>query len=87
VTKPESVAAYPLTHAARGETVELIDIRAGDTLRKRLVALGLSVGMQARVVQGDLGGPVILAVQNDTRLAIGHGMAQKIMVRPVEEGV
>lgn len=77
-------AAFPLTCAARGETVELTDIHAGDKLRQRLIALGLSVGMRVRVVHGDLTGPIIVAVKNDTRLALGHGMAQKIMVKPVK---
>ncbi|MBK9121717.1 MAG: ferrous iron transport protein A [Chloroflexi bacterium] len=80
----EPAAAFPLTCAARGETVVLTDIYAGDTLRQRLMALGLNVGMHVRVVQGALTGPVILAVRNDARLAIGQGMAQKIMVKPVE---
>ncbi len=75
---------YPLTCASRGETVVLTEIRAGDRLRKRLGEMGLSIGMQVRVVQGDLNGPVILAVKNDTRLAIGHGMAQRIVVRRLE---
>jgi len=78
------VDTYPLTSAARGETVTLTEIRAGDRLRKRLADLGLKIGMQVRVVQGDVSGPVILAVQNDSRLAIGHGMAQKIMVTHFE---
>lgn len=75
---------YPLTFAPRGETVVLTEIRAGEKLRKRLADLGLHIGMQVRVVQGDASGPVILAVQNDARLALGRGMAQKIMVSPAE---
>ncbi len=71
---------FPLTCAARGETVALTEIRAGDKLRQRLGDLGLNIGMCVRIVQGDLSGPIILAVKNDARLAIGHGMAQKIMV-------
>ncbi len=72
---------FPLTFAARGETVALSEIRAGDKLRQRLGDLGLNVGMRVRVVaEGDGSGAMILAVTNDSRLAIGHGMAQKIMV-------
>lgn len=71
---------FPLTFAARGETVTLKEICAGDKLCKRLSDLGLHIGMQVRIVQGDSCGPVILAVANDCRLALGRGMAQKIMV-------
>jgi ferrous iron transport protein A len=81
MSKRQPVDTYPLTFAARGETVTLIEIRAGDRLRRRLKEMGLNIGMRVRIVQGDLNGPVILAVANDTRLAIGQGMAQKIMVR------
>lgn len=73
---------FPLTFAASGETVSLVAIRSGDRLRKRLGELGLTTGMRVRVVQGDSGGPVILAVRNDSRLAIGRGMAQNIFVTP-----
>lgn len=77
-----AVASFPLTCAARGETVDLVEIRAGDGMRKRLLDLGLKVGAQVRVVQEGNGGPIILAVHNDSRLALGPGMAQKIMVQP-----
>jgi ferrous iron transport protein A len=83
----QPVNTYPLTFAARGEMVVLTEIRAGDRLRKRLGEMGLSIGMQVRIVQGDLNGPVILAVKNDSRLALGRGMAQKIMVRHLEGDV
>lgn len=79
-----AVETYPLTFASRGETVMLSEIRAGNRVRQRLAELGLTLGMEVRIVQGDLNGPVILAVKNDTRLAIGRGMAQKIVVTPLK---
>lgn len=78
---------YPLTFANRGEWVQLAEIRAGNKLRKRLADLGLHIGMQVRIMQDDHAGPVILAVKNDSRLAVGRGMAQKIMVHSAEEQV
>lgn len=81
-THPNS---YPLSFAPRGERVTLMEIRAGNRLRKRLSDLGLHIGMQVRVVQDDMHGPLILAVTDDARLALGRGMAQKIMVERVEE--
>jgi len=73
-------AYFPLTFAADGDTVALMEIRAGSALRKRLGDLGLNIGMQVRIVQSSTNGPLILAVTNDSRLALGRGMAQKIMV-------
>jgi Fe2+ transport system protein FeoA len=72
--------SFPLVFADRGETVALAEIRAGDKLRKRLADLGLNVGMTVRIVQTAGSGQIILAVKDDSRLALGRGMAQKIMV-------
>jgi len=69
----------PLTLVSAGEEARLLAIRGGQALRKRLADLGLNVGMTVRVVQVDPQGPIILAVK-DSRLAIGRGMAQKVMV-------
>ncbi len=67
-----------------GQTVELASIEGGRRLRKRLADLGLTVGSRIRVVQNHFAGPLLLAVQQDTRLAIGRGMAQKIRVQSPE---
>jgi ferrous iron transport protein A len=76
-----SSVLMPLSFAAIGETVTLAEVRAGERLRRRLGDLGLNIGMSVRVVQNDSCGQMILAVTNDSRLAIGRGMAIKIMVR------
>lgn len=75
---------FPLTFAKRGEWVILKEIHAGDRLRRRLGELGLNMGMRVRIVQDKTSGPVILAVANDSRLAVGRGMAQKIIVECAE---
>lgn len=82
-SRNDPAACFPLTFAERGQPVILTEIRAGDRLRSRLAALGLHVGMTVRVVQANPDGPLILAVSGDSRLAIGRGMAQKMMVKPV----
>jgi ferrous iron transport protein A len=64
-----------------GQTVELVRIGECRRLRKRLADLGLNVGLNVRVVQNSFAGPLILAVREDSRLAIGRGMAQRILVR------
>jgi len=84
MAKDNTATSFPLTFAARGQTVILAEIRAGDKLRRRLADLGLTIGMQVRIVQEDASGPVILAVKHDSRLAVGRGMAQKIMVSSIE---
>ncbi len=78
-------SAMPLSMVTPGETVELIQIREGKRLRKRLADLGLNVGLEIRVVQNCFSGPLILAVKEDARLAIGRGMAHQILVVPREK--
>lgn len=72
----------PLSMVGSGQTVELVEIRSGQRLRKRLAELGLHVGTPMRVVQGTLRGPVILAIKDDCRLALGRGITQRIIVMP-----
>jgi Fe2+ transport system protein FeoA len=75
-------SAMPLSMVSPGETVELVQIRECRRLRKRLADLGLNVGLDVRVVQNCFSGPLILAVKEDARLAIGRGMARQILVVP-----
>jgi ferrous iron transport protein A len=73
-------ATMPLSSVRPGQTVELVGIEECRRLRKRLADLGLNTGVCVRVVQNSFAGPLILAVREDARLAIGRGMARKITV-------
>lgn len=77
--------AFPLSAAPCGHCVRLVAIEGGRTLRKRLAELGLNLGAEVRVVQRH-GGPLILAVKGDTRMALGRGMAHRILVETAEAG-
>ncbi len=70
----------PLAMARPGEEVELVGINAGFGLRKKLADMGLFPGVPLRIVQSQLPGPVIIEVRG-SRLALGRGMTQRIMVR------
>ncbi|GAB4574398.1 MAG: hypothetical protein Kow0077_20740 [Anaerolineae bacterium] len=83
IAQPHALeATHPLCFTHPGETVKIVEIRGGRRLRKRLADLGLNVGMAVRVIQGTHGGPMLLAFKGDARLAIGAGIAQKILVAP-----
>ena len=75
--KPEN-SSFPLTMAVRGQLVRLTKIMAGRKLTHRLTELGLTPGVNFEVLH-DHGGPLLLAVR-DSRLALGRGMASKILV-------
>jgi len=72
----------PLVMVSEGEDARLVAVYGGLHLRRRLADLGLNIGMTVRVVRNDPHGPVILAVK-DSRLALGLGMAHKVMVELV----
>jgi ferrous iron transport protein A len=55
--------------------------RGGAGLDKRLASMGLQINSKIEILQR-LGGSLVVAV-NDIRLALGAGMAHKIMVLPV----
>jgi Fe2+ transport system protein FeoA len=53
---------------------------------KRLLDLGLTKGCTFKVVQGSGRGPVLVEVRGrGTRIALGHGLASKVIVETVEE--
>ena len=78
-----SQPSLPLSMIAAGEKACLVEIRGGQSLHKRLSDMGLTIGAVVRVVQGDPAGPMILAIKNDARLALGRGVAQQIIVSVV----
>jgi ferrous iron transport protein A len=68
----------PLTAVNPGQEVTLIDIQGGRGLRSKLYSMGLIPGVTLTVLR-TRGGPVMIAV-HDTRLALGVGMAKRIIV-------
>ena len=74
----------PLNMISPGAKARLVEIRGGQKLNKRLADLGLTTGEVVRLVQGGTSGPLIVAFKNDTRLALGHGVAQQIVVELVD---
>ena len=62
-----------------GEEVTLIDIDGGRGLRSKLYSMGLVPGITLKILNRNGSGPVMIAVK-DSRLAIGRGMAGKIIV-------
>jgi len=70
----------PLSMVTAGELVEVIRIRAGHGLRRRLASMGITPGVSVRVISSGRRGPVVLDVKG-SRLALGYGVAHKVQVR------
>ena len=73
-------AIFPLSTVPPGREVILVSVGGGRGLRARLSGMGLSEGMRLRVMHSHRPGPCII-LAGGTRLVIGHGMAQRVMVR------
>jgi len=72
----------PLSMLSIGEKAELVNVHGGHGIQMRLASMGLNPGAVVQMIQNAMPGPIILGAL-DTRLAIGRGIAQKIMVRKV----
>lgn len=68
-----------LTSMQQGDKIKVVSFNSGRLMKERLISMGLHIGAEIEIVQKDLSGPYIIAVK-ECRLAIGQGMAQKIMV-------
>jgi len=71
----------PLIMLAPGQSGEVVDIDAGIGLWERLMGMGIRPGVRIQVLANDYRG-VIVAV-NNTRYALGRGMAEGILVKPI----
>lgn len=80
-TGAASTRPFPLTMATEGERVRIQSLQGGKGLMLRLTELGLNQGAELRVVQRQGGGLVV--ARGETRIALGGGMATKILVTAV----
>jgi ferrous iron transport protein A len=69
-----------LTQIKKGKTVKVVEINGGHQFQRKVDAIGLRVGSQIIKLSAQvLSGPVMIKI-GSTKLAIGHGMAKKILV-------
>jgi DtxR family transcriptional regulator, Mn-dependent transcriptional regulator len=80
VIEDNPVQTTPLSDMAPGDTATISGFLAGRGMVSRCLALGLTPGVSVKVIQNLHNGPVIALVR-DTRIALGHNEAQRIMVR------
>ena len=69
----------PLAMVRPGEMATIVDARAGRGLSKRLADMGLVPGTSLKVINNQMPGPIIVEVRG-SRLVLGYGVAQKIVV-------
>jgi ferrous iron transport protein A len=70
----------PLAMVRPGELVTVAGVIAGWGLQRRLADMGLTPGVQIRVINSQMPGPVLIGLRG-SRVALGRGVAQKILVK------
>jgi ferrous iron transport protein A len=74
-----------LTQIRKGKDVKIVDIIDGNTFREKVDSMGLRIGVRVRKLSGQvLNGPITIKIGN-TKVALGHGMAKKILVISEQE--
>lgn len=68
----------PLALASPGERLRVEELAGGPEAKRQLGELGLNLGTEVEVISAN-GGPMVLAVKG-SRLAVGRGVAQKVLV-------
>lgn len=74
-------AAIPLALLSVGEEGEIVEMRGGRGMVQRLSEMGFTNSTRVKVLSSSSPGPVLVGVR-DARVALGRGIAMKIMVNP-----
>lgn len=70
----------PLTEMGSGQIGKVAGVQGGRGIQTRLNAMGIRPGVQITKVSGQfMRGPIIVRI-GSTRIAIGFGMARRIIV-------
>lgn len=74
-----------LTELAAGKRGEVFSFKGGKKLKKKLDSLGIRKGKHVKKVSDMvLKGPITIQIENSSRVAIGRGMAEKIIVKVID---
>ena len=68
-----------MSRVRAGETVKLVSLSAGWGLQRRLADMGMTPEVDIKVISSGRPGQVIVEVRG-SRMALGHGITQKIIV-------
>jgi Fur family ferric uptake transcriptional regulator len=72
-------AVVPLSSVLPGEEVVIARLAGGRRVQQRLADMGLTPGTTIEVIKASGPGPIIVAFRG-SRLALGHGLSQKVLV-------
>lgn len=74
----------PLTSLQPGDKGVIKKLRGGRAFKARMTGMGLNENNVVELVQGNENSPVVVGI-GSSRVVIGHGMAEKVMVTKIDE--
>jgi len=74
-----NVRLASLSSIRPGQRVCVVGVNAGRNMQGRLLAMGLIKGAEISVISKAGHGPLLISL-GESRMTIGHGMAEKIIV-------
>ncbi len=72
-----------LDKVARHQKVRVLELAGGHRFHDRLAGLGIGLGCEIEILQQAQGRGGLLIARDQSRLALGRGMARKIIVEPI----
>ena len=76
-----SSMCIPLNAIGIGKCAEINKLQGGESFCKRLMEMGMNTGSIIQMVKNDTGALIVKI--GETRLVLGRGMAQKVLVTEV----
>jgi ferrous iron transport protein A len=76
-------ATIPLAMLQENCEAIVVEVNGGMGLIRRLAELGFTNGTRVKVLHSTPPGPILVMVRG-SRIALGRGLAMKIMVNPLE---
>jgi len=75
------MTGIPLSMLPEGREAIVVEVRGGWGLVRRLAELGFTSGTKVKVLNSAPSGPLLVMVRG-SRVALGRGLAMKIIVKP-----
>jgi Fe2+ transport system protein FeoA len=72
-------SSLPLSELKKGDRAVIKALVGGMHFQTRLIGMGMNIGSELEVTGSVAKGQVIIKIR-ETRIALGHGMAEKIIV-------
>ncbi|MGC8999290.1 MAG: FeoA family protein [Candidatus Bathyarchaeia archaeon] len=76
-------ATVPLAMLPENYEAVIVEVKGGMGLTRRLAEMGFTNGTKVKVLHSSPPGPMLVMVRG-SRIALGRGVAMKIMVNPSE---